>query len=76
MTASAAERLDDSKWDPELERVINKEDLELDRIEKETINHAWMKNATEDQLNDETMATNNKEEINQDASKTVPLFNF
>ena len=76
LTSSAVERLDDSKWDPELERVISEEDIELDYIEKEAINRTWMKNATEDQLVDETIETNNDNEVNQDKSKTAPLFNF
>ena len=35
-----------------------------------------MKNATEGQLTDETMETNSEEEVNQDTSKTAPLFDF
>ena len=69
LTASAAERLDDAKWDSE-------EDLELDIIEKEAIRRKWIKQATNDQLHDETIEINNEEETNQDVSKTAPLFAF
>ena len=76
LTASAAERLDNTKWDPELERVVTDEDIELDRIEKEAINKKWFKQVTQDQTIDENNTETNEEEINKDVANTTPIFQF